>query len=142
MVCFSKYSGITLDMRLILIDWLIEVHYEYECIIDTLCLAIILVDEFVDRIDKIDRKYFQCIGICCMNIATKILEPEHIGSENCNFISASQYTTDVIISYEKNILQTLDFHLVRKTILDSLWSKIKDFSRQKKIWEFFSQLYR
>ncbi|QTF49176.1 putative serine/threonine-protein kinase [Acanthamoeba polyphaga mimivirus] len=132
MVCFSKYSGITLDMRLILIDWLIEVHYEYECIIDTLCLAIILVDEFVDRIDKIDRKYFQCIGICCMNIATKILEPEHIGSENCNFISASQYTTDVIISYEKNILQTLDFHLVRKTILDSLWNKIKDFSRQKK----------
>jgi cyclin B len=38
-------------MRAILVDWLIEVHYKFKCMPETLFLTINLIDRFLERSD-------------------------------------------------------------------------------------------
>lgn len=60
-------------MRMILIDWLVEVHNKFELFPETLYLTIDLVDRYLST-KVVSRKELQLIGISSMLLACKYEE--------------------------------------------------------------------
>lgn len=113
---FEKHVTMTENMRVILLDWLMEVCLEYDCSHTCFNLSVILLDEFLCRVDKvIEKKYLQAIGIVCFGLASKITDTYHPDVDELNYISASTYGVDVLNLWELNVLQTFKFQLYRNT---------------------------
>jgi hypothetical protein len=47
----TKQTDINEKMRAILVDWLIEVHYKFKLMPETLFLTINLIDRYLERFD-------------------------------------------------------------------------------------------
>lgn len=60
-------------MRAILVDWLIEVHYKFKLLPETLFLTTNLIDRYLER-QPIHRTKLQLIGVTSMLIASKYEE--------------------------------------------------------------------
>lgn len=61
------------QMRAILVDWLIEVHYKFELNPETLYLTINIVDRFLS-VKKVQRRELQLLGIGALLVASKYEE--------------------------------------------------------------------
>ena len=66
-------SHINEKMRMILVDWLIEVHNKFELLPETLYLAIDLVDRYLSK-KVVSRRELQLVGIASMLLASKYEE--------------------------------------------------------------------
>lgn len=66
-------SHINEKMRMILVDWLVEVHNKFELLPETLYLAIDLVDRYLSR-KVVSRRELQLVGIASMLLASKYEE--------------------------------------------------------------------
>ena len=101
---------ITVSMRGILIDWLVEVAQEYNQSAETLFLSISYIDGYLSKARCV-RSKLQLIGITCMHIASKYQEiyPPAI-TEFC-YITDNTYDRDELIEMERKLLDVLDFKL-------------------------------
>ena len=109
---FSEH--ITMNMRSILVDWLIEVAEEYKLMPETLFLSVAYTDRCLVCM-PIEKRELQLVGITCMFIAAKyeeIYAPE-IG-ELC-YITDNSYERNQIIRMEQDILKHLNFSLTIPT---------------------------
>nr|URM62453.1 cyclin [Mimivirus sp.] len=112
----TKHDTINEKMRSILIDWLVEVSLDYGVSYTSLNLGIVLMDEFMARVNEsIHRKKYQAIGIVCLNLASKIIDVNYINMYECNYVSANTYSELELLEFEKLILLTLNMHLYRIT---------------------------
>ena len=66
-----KSAIITLRMRAILVDWLVDVHNQFQLKDETLSLAIRLLDDYLAITDDVNKKTLQLIGITCLWMASK-----------------------------------------------------------------------
>lgn len=66
-------SHINKAMRMILVDWLVEVHTNFELLPETLFLTINLVDRYLSR-KIVSRRELQLVGISSMLLACKYEE--------------------------------------------------------------------
>ncbi|XVF35831.1 hypothetical protein REPUB_Repub19eG0004700 [Reevesia pubescens] len=69
----AQQYDINEKMRGILIDWLIEVHYKFELMEETLYLTVNLIDRFL-AVQQSVRKKLQLVGITAMLLACKYEE--------------------------------------------------------------------
>ncbi|XVF45028.1 hypothetical protein PTKIN_Ptkin02bG0172900 [Pterospermum kingtungense] len=103
-------KDITVNMREILIEWLVEVTEEYKLVSDTLYLTVSFIDRFLSS-HVISRNKLQLLGVSCMFIASKYEEitPPHI-DEFC-YITDNSYTKEEVVQMEKDILKLLNFEV-------------------------------
>ncbi|XP_074310630.1 G2/mitotic-specific cyclin S13-7 isoform X1 [Silene latifolia] len=107
-------SHINEKMRMILVDWLVEVHNKFELLPETLYLTIDIVDRYLSR-KIVSRKELQLIGISSMLLACKY---EEIWAPEVNdfiCISDNAYTKEQILAMEKEILGKLEWNLTVAT---------------------------
>ncbi|KAK7351986.1 hypothetical protein VNO80_17400 [Phaseolus coccineus] len=97
-------------MRAILIDWLIEVHYKFELLEETLFLTVNLIDRFLERQAMI-RKKLQLVGVTAMLIACKYEEVSVPTVEDFILITDKAYTRDEVLDMEKLMMNILQFKL-------------------------------
>ena len=103
-------------MRKILIDWLVEVHYKFKLLPETLFLTINMIDKYLSK-SSINRKYLQLLGITSMFIASKyedIYPPE---IKDFIFVTNNTYSKDELIKLESDILDKIEFNLTFPTSL-------------------------
>ncbi|AGC01671.1 cyclin domain fused to cyclin-dependent serine/threonine protein kinase [Acanthamoeba polyphaga moumouvirus] len=113
---FEKHISLTENMRVILLDWLMEVTIEYDCSHTCYNLSVVLLDEFLCHSnDIIEKKYLQAVGISCLNIASKITDTLSPHIDEFCYISANTYSVDTLNSWELKILETFNFQLYRNT---------------------------
>jgi hypothetical protein len=62
-------NDITQNMRKILIDWMIEVHFNFKHLESTVNLSIYVLDIASNMIKGINRKNYQLLGTVCCKIA-------------------------------------------------------------------------
>ncbi|KAF1774863.1 Cyclin-like [Phytophthora cactorum] len=67
-------SDINAKMRAILVDWLVDVHYKYGLLPQTLHIAVLLIDHFLEKSLSVGRQRLQLIGVTAMFIASKYEE--------------------------------------------------------------------
>ncbi|XVE93459.1 hypothetical protein REPUB_Repub01dG0194600 [Reevesia pubescens] len=107
-------NDITVNMREILMEWLVEVTEEYKLVSDTLYLTVSYIDRFLSS-HAISRNKLQLLGVTCMLIASKYEEitPPHI--DDFCYITDNSYTKEEVVKMEKDILKLLDFEIGNPT---------------------------
>ncbi|XP_057776174.1 cyclin-B2-3-like [Salvia miltiorrhiza] len=110
----SNYMAGQLDindrMRGILIDWLIEVHYKFELMDETLYLTVNLIDRFL-AVQRVERKRLQLVGVTAMLLACKYEEVSVPVVEDLVLISDKAYSRKEVLDMEKLMINTLQFNL-------------------------------
>ncbi|KAJ7966969.1 Cyclin [Quillaja saponaria] len=106
----AQQSDINEKMRGILIDWLIEVHYKFELMDETLYLTVNLIDRFL-AIIPMGRKKLQLVGVTAMLLACKYEEVSVPVVEDLILISDKAYSKKEVLDMEKLMVNTLQFSL-------------------------------
>merc|ERR1719379_1427202 len=99
---------INAKMRAILIDWLVEVHMKYKLKIETLFLAVNIIDRFLEK-KQVTRKKLQLVGVSSMLIASKFEEIYPPEVRDFVYITDNAYLKEEILQMEIQILTALKF---------------------------------
>ncbi|KAL3514863.1 hypothetical protein ACH5RR_027580 [Cinchona calisaya] len=106
----ARQFDINERMRGILIDWLIEVHYKFELIDETLYLTVNLIDRFLNIVSVV-RKKLQLVGVTAMLLACKYEEVSVPVVEDLILISDRAYSRKEVLEMESLMINTLQFNL-------------------------------
>lgn len=106
----SNQTEITWEMRQTLVDWLLQVHFRYHMLPETLWIAINVVDRFLSR-RVVSLGKLQLVGVTAMFIAAKYEEILAPSVEEFVFMTENGYTKEEILKGERIVLQTLDFRV-------------------------------
>jgi hypothetical protein len=68
-----KQTTLTVTMRAILVDWLVEVHMKFRLVPETLYLCINILDRYLSIVD-VERSKLQLVGVTALFIACKYEE--------------------------------------------------------------------
>lgn len=106
----ARQSDITVKMRAILVDWLIDVHLKFRLQPETLHLTINIIDRYLAVKDVMRRK-LQLVGITAMFIASKYQEIYAPEVADFVYISDKAYPQEEILCMEAEILNELQFEV-------------------------------
>ena len=95
----TKQTDINEKMRAILVDWLIEVHYKFKLLPETLFLTVNLIDRYLERNDVVRTK-LQLVGVGAMLIASKYEEIYAPEVRDFVYITDKAYTKEEILIME------------------------------------------
>ncbi|XP_042431135.1 G2/mitotic-specific cyclin-2-like isoform X1 [Zingiber officinale] len=128
----SHQFDINEKMRAILIDWLIEVHYKFELMDETLFLTVNILDRFLAR-KTVVRKKLQLVGVTALLLACKYEEVCVPVVEDLILISDKAYTREEILEMERLMVNTLQFNLSVPTPYVFLRRFLKAAASDKKV---------
>jgi len=107
-------TSIMPKMRGVLVDWLIQVHQQFNLLQETLYLTVAILDRFLqDNAHKIERKQLQLVGVAAMFIAAKYEEMYAPEIGDFVYITDRAYSESQIREMEMKILAALGFDLGR-----------------------------
>ncbi|XP_020809238.1 G2/mitotic-specific cyclin-B-like [Drosophila serrata] len=109
----SGQKEVSPKMRAVLIDWLNEVHLQFELIPETFQLAVAIIDRYLQVIKDTKRTHFQLLGITALFIATKYEVQLPSAIEDFVSITDKIYTARQICQMELQILKAIDYSLSR-----------------------------
>nr|XP_002125998.2 cyclin-A2 [Ciona intestinalis] len=132
-----KQQDITVGMRAILVDWLVEVADEYKLHTETTHLAVNYIDRFLSHMAVLRGK-LQLVGAAAMFIAAKFEEiyPPDVGE--FVYITDDTYTKKQVLRMEHLILKVLNFDVAVPTSNQFLKRYLKSAGADKKT-EFLAQ---
>lgn len=105
---------ITEKMRMILVDWLVEIHKKFELMPETLYLTISIIDRFLS-VKAVPRRELQLLGMSALLTASKY---EEIWAPEVNdlvMIADRAYSHEQVLAMEKTILGKLEWYLTVPT---------------------------
>ncbi|XP_030528014.1 putative cyclin-B3-1 isoform X2 [Rhodamnia argentea] len=112
--CLANYMSIQTDitpnMRGILVNWLIEVHFKFDLMHETLYLMVTLLDRYLSQV-SIQKKEMQLVGLTALLLSSKYEDFWHPRIKDLISISAESYTREQMLGMEKSILKQLKFRL-------------------------------
>ncbi|XP_044079249.1 cyclin-A1 isoform X2 [Siniperca chuatsi] len=112
----EKHPEITNDMRVILVDWLVEVVQEYKLRSETLHLAVNYLDRFLSWTAYVKRGKLQLVGTAALLIAAKYEEIFPPELNEFVYITDSTYTKKQLVRMEHVFLRVLAFKMAAPTI--------------------------
>ncbi|ESQ53333.1 hypothetical protein EUTSA_v10025317mg [Eutrema salsugineum] len=101
-------------MRLILVEWLIDVHVRFELNPETFYLTINILDRFLS-VKPVPRKELQLVGLSALLMSSKYEEIWPPQVEDLVDIADHAYSHKQILVMEKTILSTLEWYLTVPT---------------------------
>ncbi|KAJ0247941.1 putative cyclin-B3-1 [Hirschfeldia incana] len=107
----TKVSPVT---RGILINWLIEVHFKFHLMHETLYLTMNLLDRYLSQV-PVQKNEMQLIGLTALLLASKYEDYWHPRIKDLISISAECYTRQQILGMERIMLKQLKFRLNEAT---------------------------
>lgn len=103
-------SDVNEKMRAILIDWLIEVHFKFKLLPETLFISVNLIDRYLEA-KEIERQRLQLLGVTAMWIACKYEEIYAPEIKDFVYITDNAYDQKDILDLEYEVLRTLEFNV-------------------------------
>jgi len=110
---------VNLEMRAILIDWLVDVCRKYKCGSQTLFLTVALLDRHL-ACRTTERRCLQLVGVAALLCAGKFEEQFPPTVRDLVHVTDKTYTPDEVRDMEVDMLTTLEFRLVQPVTLDFL----------------------
>ncbi|PWA61484.1 Cyclin A/B/D/E [Artemisia annua] len=108
-------KDVSVSMRGVLVDWLVEVSEEYNLLPETLYLTISYIDRFLS-LNVLNRQRLQLLGVSSMLIASKYEEISPPNSEDFCYITDNTYTKQEVVKMEAEVLKTLKFEMGNPTV--------------------------
>lgn len=100
-------------MRSILINWLVEAHKDFAYLLETLHLAISLVDRYLQKDKTIDRNNLQLVGVSALWIAAKYEEMYVSSLRDFVYLTDNAFTERDVLRMEQKILVGVDWGVGR-----------------------------
>ena len=110
-------NDINEQMRAILIDWLVEVHYRFRLKSETLFQTVWIIDTYLSLF-QITRAKLQLLGIASLLISCKSQEIYYPQLNEFIDITDGAYVKNELIEMEKKVLKVLNFNIVAPTAND------------------------
>jgi len=110
-------KDINTRMRVVLVDWLVEVHRKFKLSRATYFLAINMVDRFLAT-KTTERTKLQLLGCTCLWIASKYHEIYAPEMDDFVYISDNAFSTEQLTQMEVEVLKALSFELTVPTALN------------------------
>lgn len=101
---------VTAKMRSILVDWLLEVHYKFKLVPQTLWLCVNILDRYLEKV-PVERTKLQLVGVSALLLACKYEESGPPEVKDCIFITDYAYDRAEILGMERSILNKLNYEL-------------------------------
>ncbi|XP_026185145.1 cyclin-A1 [Mastacembelus armatus] len=111
----EKHPEITGGMRVILVDWLVEVVEEYKLRSETLHLAVNYLDRFLSCTAYLKRDKLQLVGTAALLIAAKYEEIFPPELNEFAYITDNTYTKKQLVQMEHVVLKLLAFKMAAPT---------------------------
>lgn len=108
-------------LRTILVDWIVQVHEKFQCISETLLLAINIMDRFLST-SKVSTSKLQLVAITSLFIASKFYEI------NLPKISNYAYVTDGAASIRD--IKLAEYQILKALNFEIAWPNSMDFIRR------------
>ena len=99
------------QMRSILVDWIIDVHYKFGFTDETLFMTILIIDRYIST-KFISKLHFQLLGITALLISCKHEEINLPKVDDFIYITDNAYTKDEVFLMENKILNIFNFELL------------------------------
>ena len=115
---FSNHLDINDIHRIILVDWLINVHLYFKLSDECLYLSIKLIDIFLARTKNFTKNKLQLLGICSLQIASKYIEQIHPSINDLSDLCDKCYEKKEIIQFEKQLLQINEYMIEQDQVLN------------------------
>ena len=110
----GKTGAIIPNMRSVLVEWLVEVHQQFELLQETLYLSVAVLDRYLQAAaEKVPRKHLSLVGVTAMFIASKYEEKYATEIGDFVYITDDAYTQSEIRTMEIKMLEVLKFDLGR-----------------------------
>ena len=110
----GKTGAINPNMRSVLVEWLVEVHQQFELLQETLYLSVAVLDRYLQAAaEKVPRKHLSLVGVTAMFIASKYEEKYATEIGDFVYITDDAYTQSEIRTMEIKMLEVLKFDLGR-----------------------------
>ena len=128
----NNQKDINVQMRAILIDWLIEVHYRFRLRNETLFQTVWIIDTYLSY-RQITRAKLQLLGIASLLISCKSQEIYYPQLNEFINITDGAYVKNELIEMENNVLKILSFNIVSPTSNDfyNIISKAFNFDKKQ-----------
>jgi len=107
-------TDINEKMRLILLDWLVEVHIKFNLLTETLFITINLIDKYLSK-KNIHRKFLQLLGITALLVACKYEEIYPPEIRELIHMTDNAYNKDQVLQMENEILNIVNFNITFPT---------------------------
>jgi cyclin B len=120
----QSQQDVTEKMRMILVDWLVEVHWKFKLSPDTLFLTINLLDRYLSQV-SVRRTKLQLVGVTCMLLASKHEEIYPPEIKDFVHVTDKAYTKQDILDMEVSALNVLNFQLTAPSPLGFLHRMVK-----------------
>ena len=120
----SRQGDINAKMRVILNDWLVEVHLKFKLRQETLYLCFQLIDRFLEH-NEVRRQKLQLVGVTGLMLASKYEEIYPPEVRDYVYICDNAYTRDEILMMEQTMLAKLEYRLSLPTV----WCFMKRFCK-------------
>ncbi|OMO79343.1 hypothetical protein CCACVL1_13735, partial [Corchorus capsularis] len=111
---FCSQQHITIGMRKVLVDWLIQAHNSFQLMPETLYLTINILDRYLSR-KAVSRDKLQLVGLGSLLIACKYEEIWPPQVRDLVSISDYAFIEKQILAIEKAILEKLEWYLTVPT---------------------------
>jgi len=122
---YMKTQGdVTEKMRMILVDWLVEVHWKFKLSPETLFLTVNLLDRYLSTA-SVRRTKLQLVGVTCMLIASKHEEIYPPEIKDFVHVTDKAYTKQEILDMEVLALNTLGFQITAPSPMPFLQRMVK-----------------
>jgi len=108
----SIQREMTPKMRSVLVDWILNVHYQFKLLPETLYLGVSIMDRFFQK-EVVSKDKIQLVGVTAFFIASKFEEIYPPDIKDFVVICDQLYHKRDIIKMEMVILKTLKFELGR-----------------------------
>ena len=131
--------NINYEMRAILVDWLIDIHYKLNMKKKTLFLCIFILDAFLSKIN-ISMYDLQLLGVTAFLIACKHNEVEYPPLKALIKISNDSFTIEDLKDMEQIVMKKLDFDILAPTCDEFFAINAENFEfteKQKFFGEYF-----
>ncbi|KAF0693773.1 Aste57867_15272 [Aphanomyces stellatus] len=102
-------------MRSILVDWLVDVHYKYNLLEQTLHIAVNLIDRHLEKNLTIPRARLQLVGITALFIASKYEEIYPPEAKDFVKITDNAYSLAELFKMEDELLSSIGYRVTMPT---------------------------
>ena len=135
----KNQKSINIQMRAILINWLIEVQYKEKFKIETLYQSIWIIDSYLS-LKEMEISKFQLLGITALLISCKYNEIYYPKLEEFIQITDNAYKKCELLEMEKEVLKILEFEIASPTSIQfyQIISKIFKFDEKQ---DYFGKFF-
>jgi len=110
----ERQSEVTSSMRMLLLEWMVDISRELEFSLETWCLAVNLLDRFLG-VQPLSKDCLQLVGLTVLWIGAKQDEMSPPSTDELVSLCADSYSTTNFKHMELIVLARLNFNLAAPT---------------------------